>query len=357
MSRCGMMRLSARSDKICLTVGHDKPTARAMISMFSARSLAIACSTKASGKSPIAASAAQVSTKPPPLANLPIASSLSSAGALQALDRGHACDMIRHVFHRFCLHLIRGFAHGEADRLLGGRIGGFKLHPYGFRGACHQGEQHVRRNIRPLAETGGKPVIVLGALHQHGKAETGKSRAFVADGADYDVAVTAFDQHRGDDLAQRRAARHRQQVALPFLRRQLDERLVVEPRRLRQHRAGDFDGIVERQRANRLRRRIGNRCQPGRQQYLRGLFDLGGKPPDHVIEQRDVVLGEPRRAEHEQIGDPLQDLRTPFRRAVGDGVFEFADEAEIGAHTHLQTARVRQRGRRPFRFSNLFPDR
>ena len=330
-----MMCFSARSDKICLTVGHDRSIARAMIRMFSERSLVIACSTNVNGNSPIVASAAQVSTKPPPIANVTIASSSSSAGLLQALDRGGAADMLRHLFHGCGLDVVGGFPHGEADCFLGVRIGGFEFDPNGFRGARHQCEQHVRRNVRPAAHTGGKAVVVFGALHQHGKAEVGKARAAVAHRHGHDVAVAALDQHRGDGLAQRPAMRNRQHVALAFLRRQFDKSLLVEPRRLRQDRAGDLDGIVERQRANDFRRRIGKRREPGGQQHLRGLFDLGGKAPDHVIEQHDIVVGEPRRAEHEQIRDPLQNLRAPFGRAIGDGVFEFANETEIGAHHRL----------------------
>jgi hypothetical protein len=103
--------------------------------------------------------------------------------------------------------------------------------------------------------------------------------------------ISEFDQYVGDRLAQRPAARDGQHVALPFGPRDLDQSLVIE-RRLGENRIGHRDGVVERQQANGIRRRIANRSKALCQQFPCGLLDFSREPNDDIVEDRKFFAGE-----------------------------------------------------------------
>ena len=97
-------------------------------------------------------------------------------------------------------------------------------------------------------------------------------------------------------------------MRLALVARGLDQRLVVEPLRPRQHRSRDLDQVVERQRADRARRRGVDRGQTIGEQRLGGSLDVIHQALEDVVEQPDLFVGIIHRAVDEEVGDPAQGL-------------------------------------------------
>ena len=95
-------------------------------------------------------------------------------------------------------------------------------------------------------------------------------------------------------------------MRLALAARILDQGIIVEPRRLRQHGACDLDHVVERQRPDRERRGGVDRGEAVGQQRLGRGFDVIHQTLEDVVEQPDLLVGIVYRAVDEEIGDPAQ---------------------------------------------------
>ena len=131
-----------------------------------------------------------------------------------------------------------------------------------------------------------KLVVALGAVDQPGKAALGQLRAGIVDGRLDHLVIAALDQHVGDGIGEHLAPGDRHQMRLALAARGLDQRLVVEPHRLRQHGTGDLDDVVEGERADGLRRRGVDRRQAVGEQGLGRNLDMLDQALEHVVEQR-----------------------------------------------------------------------
>ena len=116
-------------------------------------------------------------------------------------------------------------------------------------------------------------------------------------------------------------------MRLALAARGLDQRLVVEPLRLRQHGAGDLDQIVERQRPDRQRRRGVDRGEAiGEQRLGRGL-DVIHQALEDVVEQPDLLVRIVHRAVDEEIGDPAQGLDPAGDGAMRERGLQLVEQA------------------------------
>ena len=125
-------------------------------------------------------------------------------------------------------------------------------------------------------------------------------------------------------------------MRLALVARGLDQRLVVEAVRLRQHGAGHLDDVVERQRPDGLRRGDVDRGQPVGEQLLGRGFDVQHQALEHVVEQLDLLVGIIHRAAEKQVGDPAQRLHAPRDGAVCKRGLQFVEQV-FGGNGRLQT--------------------
>src|SRR5664280_2541578 len=141
---------------------------------------------------------------------------------------------------------------------------------------------------------------------------TEEARAGIARDLGDDLAVAAIDQHVGDHRAELPALGDLAQVRLALALGDLDQILVGQPRRLRQHRPGDGDVIVAGEAMDDIMRSIGDRRDVPAQLDPRAAFDMIDQADDDVVEQRGYILGHPVAAGQEQAGDALQDRVVAF---------------------------------------------
>ena len=102
---------------------------------------------------------------------------------------------------------------------------------------------------------------------------------------------------------------------------------VVEARRVAQHRLRHANVVVARRIADDAGRRVGDAREAAGELGARVLLDRGGEPLDHVVEQRDVVLGEGVRARDEQVGDAPKRGLALLLRLGGERVLDLVDQA------------------------------
>ena len=155
---------------------------------------------------------------------------------------------------------------------------------------------------------GREIVVAFGAADEAGKAALGELRARIVHGRLDHLIVAALDQHVGDRAAQGLAGRNRHQMRLALAARILDQGLVVEPHRLRQHRTCHLDDIIESKRADGERRGGVDRGEAVGQQRLGRGFDVVDQALEDIVEQPDLLVRIVHRAVDEEIGYPAQGL-------------------------------------------------
>ena len=162
-----------------------------------------------------------------------------------------------------------------------------------------------------------------GQLAVAGERETGT--AIAHDLVD-DAAVAALDQHVRDRLAQLQPLGDGHQMRLALGGRILHKIGFGELRRMRQHRSGHLDGIVEGERADDLGRRVLRAGKAARELGARFDLDIDGEPLQHVVEYGDLLARIAARSGREQIGDAQQDPQTTLHIAGGDGLVQFIEQ-------------------------------
>ena len=140
------------------------------------------------------------------------------------------------------------------------------------------------------------------------------------------LVVAALDQHVGDRAAQGPAGRNRHQMRLALAARILDQGLVVEPHRLRQHRTCHLDDIIESQRADGERRGGVDRGETVGQQHLGRGFDVIDQALEDVVEQPDLLVRIVHRAVDEEIGYPAQGLDPASDGAVRERGLQLVEQ-------------------------------
>jgi len=115
-------------------------------------------------------------------------------------------------------------------------------------------------------------------------------------------------------------------MRLALVARRLDQRVVVKPLRLGQYRSCDLDQIVERQRADRQRRRGTDRGQTVGEQGLGGGLDVKDQALEDVVEQPDLFVRIIHRAVDEQIGDAAQGFDTARDGAVRERSLQLVEQ-------------------------------
>ena len=102
--------------------------------------------------------------------------------------------------------------------------------------------------------------------------------------------------------------------------------------RSRENRASDIDRIVERQRADHLRRRIRDRREPVGERHACGQLDIGDEMAEYTVEHRNMIVGKMARSKNEKIGDAAKRLDAPLGRAVRERLFKLVDDGVFGCH-------------------------
>ena len=195
----------------------------------------------------------------------------------------------------------------------------------------------MARNRRSQTETGGEVVVALGPLDQPGEAMFGKLRAGIVDGVLDHLVVAAPTSTSVTASLSCPAGRNRQQVRAGPWCAHCDQRVVVEPLRLRQHGTGDFDDVVERQGADGGRRGAADRSEAVGQQRLGRCLDVMHQALEDIVEQFDLLVGKIHRAVDEEIGHPAQGLDPARYGAVRERGLQFVQQvfgSGGGSRTH-----------------------
>src|SRR5881394_1667241 len=116
-------------------------------------------------------------------------------------------------------------------------------------------------------------------------------------------------------------------MRLALAARILDQGLVVEPHRLRQHGTCHLDDIIERKRADGERRSGVDRGEAVGQEHLSRSFDVVDQALEDVVEQTDLLVGIIHRAVDEEIGYPAQGLYPASDGAVGERRLQLVEQA------------------------------
>ena len=136
-------------------------------------------------------------------------------------------------------------------------------------------------------------------------------------------AFAAVDDHVGHRGRQVSPSGNGEQVFLPLVAGNLDQRFGSEPAGLGQHAAGDLDLVVPGQMLNHLERRVVDRRQPFRELGLGPRFDARNQKAENVVEDLDLVVAETVSVIEKEIGHLSQGIDPAGRRTASDGVFEF----------------------------------
>ncbi len=117
--------------------------------------------------------------------------------------------------------------------------------------------------------------------------------------------------------------------------RDLDQVPGAQPRGFDQHGSGDGDLFVPREVTDHGRRRLGNGCELGAQLGQRDAsadigerpqFDGGNQALENVAEQPDLLVAKTSGRRHKQRREALGGLHAFFRRARGNGRFDFVGD-------------------------------
>src|SRR5450759_2155958 len=147
-----------------------------------------------------------------------------------------------------------------------------------------------------------------------------------------ELPAAAIDQHVGDHRAELPALGDLAQVRLALALGDLDQILVDQPRRLRQHRPGDGDVIVGGEAMDDIMRSIGDRRDVPAQLDPRAAFDMIDQADDDVVKQRGYILGHPVAAGQKQVSDALQDRMVAFGRIAFERDFELVNNLQCLRH-------------------------
>src|SRR5215208_1735941 len=110
----------------------------------------------------------------------------------------------------------------------------------------------------------------------------------------------------------------------------LDQRRVVEPLRLRQHRSCHLDEIVECERANRARRSAVYGREPIREQRLRRSLDVLDQTLEYVVEQPDLFIRKINDAVDEKISHSAQGFHTTGDSSVRQCCLQLVEQTFSG---------------------------
>lgn len=106
-----------------------------------------------------------------------------------------------------------------------------------------------------------------------------------------DPVVAALDQDVGHFFAQLQTLCDREEMVLALGRSVFNEIVVGQPLRMNEHGLGHFNCIVECKRADENGRSILHFRQPMCELRTRLDLDIGGKPAQHIVEQRNLLMG------------------------------------------------------------------
>ena len=145
-------------------------------------------------------------------------------------------------------------------------------------------------------------------------------------------APAAQDQEIGDGFAEPGPLGDGEHMIAPLGGRDRDEVLIGEARRLHQDgtRHGD---LVEGELADDAARRVRHRRDPLRQFDAGAQLDGARQPPDHHVEDADLLFVHMDGCGQEQVRQPRQDVGAHVVRAAQHRGFEISQQRADRTHT------------------------
>jgi hypothetical protein len=144
--------------------------------------------------------------------------------------------------------------------------------------------------------TARQHAVAAGTFDQRRIAGLRKLRPGIAGDAPYHLAIAAAHDHVGDPGRKLRPLRHRQQVALAFHARDLDQSGLDDHRRAPQQGTRDQNLILARHLVHQRRRCVAYERQPLGQLYSRSGFGVRNEAGEDAVEQIDMRRPELRGA-------------------------------------------------------------
>lgn len=187
------------------------------------------------------------------------------------------------------------------------RTGQFKqAGTHGLGGARQQFAKKPQRNVEAKPDFFGQPSVTFGVSHQGLEAARGEVGARILGERMEDVLVTPLQQDIGHHGADLRACGNREQVGLRFCAGDFDQIAVTETRRGRQNRFGDDDVVVAGKPAHHLDGGVMNWRKTAAELGERPRFDSLDQVPENVVEDVDLLVGQPIGIGDKQISDAPQ---------------------------------------------------
>ena len=168
--------------------------------------------------------------------------------------------------------------------------------------------------------------------HQGLEAARGEVGARILGERMEDVLVTPLQQDIGHHGADLRACGNREQVRLRFCAGDFDQIAVTETRGGRQNRFGDDDVVVAGKSAHHLDGGIMNWRKAAAELGERPGFDSLDQVPENVVEDVDLLVGQPIRIGDKQISDAPQRIDALVFRSALDRFFQLDNKRLPHAH-------------------------
>jgi hypothetical protein len=203
---------------------------------------------------------------------------------------------------------------------------------HGLGGARQQFAKKTQRNIEAKPDFLGQPTVALGAPHQGLEAARREAGARIRGECVEHVLVSPLQQdirHCSPDL---RARRNRKQVCLRFCAGNFDQIAVAEPRRGPQDGFSNTDIVVAGELAHHLDGGVMDRRETAAELGERPFFNSLDQVPENIVEDVDLLIGQPIRLGDKQISNASQRIDAFVFRSALDRLFQLDDKRLPHAH-------------------------
>jgi hypothetical protein len=213
-------------------------------------------------------------------------------------------------------------ASSSTPALRAGELGPQGLaHP--LPGDLHEAGELAGRDVAAGAQDGLQGLVGPRLLQEPGEALGREPRALVARDGAHDAGLAPVDDHVRDAFGERGAAREGEEMVLALRARDIDEVVVGQPGRAREHGARHRDVVVVGEVLTTRRGALGNVREAVGELDPGAELDVAGEPQDHLVEDGDVHRLEMRGLLDEERRHPAQGVRAARGIAAADGVLDF----------------------------------
>ena len=158
------------------------------------------------------------------------------------------------------------------------------------------------------------------------------------------VLVAEIDQDIGDRIRERTASGNCEPMLLAVVASDLDELGLRQAPGAQKDRTGDLDRFIAGEPADRIERCVVDDGEAAGEFGPRLDFDLTDETNDHIVEQLDLGVVQPRSGARKEIRELPQGLGAFRTRPAGDRVFQVGDQRNAIRHENVRPTDPQLRG-------------